>query len=111
MDKLIFYRQSIRDLLTGYNTGERNEKDRESQLIFDQERDHYLWVYVGWNGSQRIYFTIIHFDIKDGKIWLQQNATDLNPAADLVAMGVERQDIVLGLQAPHKRPYTDYGVA
>ncbi|MFN9607952.1 MAG: XisI protein, partial [Pseudanabaena sp.] len=23
----------------------------------------------------------------------------------------ERQDIVLGLQPPYKRPYTDYGVA
>lgn len=71
MDKLTFYCQLIRDLLTRYDTDERKKKDRESQLIFDQERDHYLWVYVGWNGSQRIYFTIIHFDIKDGKIWLQ----------------------------------------
>jgi hypothetical protein len=54
---------------------------------------------------------VIHFDIKDEKIWLQRNMTDLDPAADLVAIGVDRLDIVLGLQAPHKRPYTDYGVA
>ncbi|MFO0210633.1 MAG: element excision factor XisI family protein, partial [Pseudanabaena sp.] len=54
---------------------------------------------------------VMHFDIKDGKIWLQQNLTDQNPAEELVAMGVERQDIVLGLQPPYKRPYTDYGVA
>jgi len=26
-------------------------------------------------------------------------------------MGVPREDIVLGLQPPYKRPYTDYGVA
>jgi hypothetical protein len=53
----------------------------------------------------------MHFDIKDGKIWLQQNLTDQNPAEELIAMGVSRQDIVLGLQPPYKRPYTDYGVA
>jgi hypothetical protein len=59
----------------------------------------------------KIYLCIIHFDIKDGKIWLQQNLTDQNPAEELVEMGVPREDIVLGLQPPYKRPYTDYGVA
>jgi hypothetical protein len=54
---------------------------------------------------------VIHFDIKHGKIWLQKNATDLDPAEDLVEMGVERQDIILGLHPPYKRPYTKYGVA
>jgi len=29
----------------------------------------------------------------------------------LVAMGVPREDIVLGLQPAYKRQYTDYGVA
>ena len=59
----------------------------------------------------RIYRSIIHIDIKDGKIWLQQNLTDQNPAEELVEMGVPREDIVLGLQPLYKRPYTDYGVA
>ena len=111
MDKLAFYRQSVQDLLTRYHADEKPKSEQESQLVFDEQRDRYLWLYVGWDGSNRIYFTVVHFDIKDGKIWLQQNATDLNPAEDLVAMGVERQDIILGLQPPFKRPYTNYGVA
>jgi hypothetical protein len=53
----------------------------------------------------------MHFDIKNGKIWLQQNLTDQNPADELVEMGVPREDIVLNLQPPYKRQYTDYGVA
>jgi hypothetical protein len=32
----------------------------------------------------------VHFDIREDKIWLQQNLTDLNPAEDLMAMGVKR---------------------
>jgi hypothetical protein len=48
---------------------------------------------------------------KEGKIWLQQNLTDQNPAEELVKKGVPRTDIILGLQAPYKRAYTDYGVA
>nr|WP_263627792.1 element excision factor XisI family protein [Komarekiella delphini-convector] len=53
----------------------------------------------------------IYFDIKNGKIWLQQNLTDQNPAEELVKMDVPQDDIVLGLQVPYKRQYTDYGVA
>ena len=55
---------------------------------------------VGWEHLTRIYRSIIYIDIKDGKIWLQQNLTDQNPAEELVAMGVPREDIVLGLQPP-----------
>jgi len=29
----------------------------------------------------------------------------------LVEMGVKREDIVLGLQPPYKRQYTEYGAA
>jgi hypothetical protein len=54
---------------------------------------------------------VTHFDIKNGKIWLQQNLTDQNPAEELVKMGVLKDDIVLGLQPPYKRQYTYYGVA
>jgi hypothetical protein len=66
---------------------------------------------VGWEHLTRIYQTIIHIDIKDGKIWLHQNLTDQNSAEELVEMGVPREDIIWGLQPPYKRQYTDYGVA
>ena len=111
MDKLSIYRQYIQDLLSKYHSSDKSEANYESQLIFDETRDHYLWLDVGWDETKRVYFTVIHFDIKDGKIWLQKNATDLDPAEDLVELGVERQDIILGLHPPYKRPYTKYGVA
>ncbi len=74
---------------------------------------------VGWQGAERIYRCVMHFDIKDGKIWLQQNLTvgvasrneNRDPAEELVEMGVPKGDIILGLQMPSKRLYTDYGVA
>ena len=111
MDRIIQYRESIKTLLSQYNSVQKQSDDYESQLIFDEIRDHYLWLDVGWDDYKRIYHTIIHFDIKDGKIWLQENATDLNPAEDLIDLGISRDNIVLGLQPPYKRPHTNYGVA
>jgi hypothetical protein len=111
MDKLAQYRQYVQTLITRYAEDDVSDDEVEVQLICDTERDHYQWMNVGWQHLNRIYRTIIHIDIKDGKIWLQQNLTDQDPAKELVEMGVPREDIVLGLQAPYKRPYTDYGVA
>ena len=111
MDKLAKYRDCIQKLLTHYAQEDRTNSDVEVQLIFDVDREHYQWMNVGWEGSVRVYRSIVHFDLRDGKIWLQQNLTDQNPAAELIEMGVAREDIILGLQPPYKRQYTEYGVA
>ncbi|MBV6625629.1 MAG: XisI protein [Rivularia sp. (in: Bacteria)] len=111
MDKIAKYRDCVIKLLTSYTSDDVSNNEVEVQLILDTERNHYQWMNVGWEELNRIYRCVMHFDIKDGKIWLQQNLTDLNPAEELVEMGVLREDIVLGLQAPYKRQYTDYGVA
>ncbi len=111
MDKIAKYREYIQKLLTCYAKDDISDDEVEVQLVFDTKRDHYQWMNVGWKEFNRIYRCVMHFDIKDGRIWLQQNLTDQNPAEELVAMGVPREDIVLGLQPPYKRQYTESGVA
>ncbi|MEC4805267.1 MAG: XisI protein [Jaaginema sp. PMC 1079.18] len=111
MDNLSEYRHKIKTLLSQYISVEKPPENWESQLIYDEQGEHYLWMKVGWEDSKRIYYSVIHLDIKEGKIWLQKNATDLNPAEDLIELGIPRENIVLGLQPPFKRPYTNYGVA
>jgi hypothetical protein len=111
MDQLAHYREWIQTLLTQYANQDVRTEGVEVQLVFDTQRDHYQWLNVGWEGSKRVYRCIVHFDIHDGKIWLQQNLTDQNPAEALVKMGVPRQDIVLGSQPAYKRPFTEYGAA
>jgi len=88
MDKVAQYWKYVQKLLTQYAEDDVSSDEVEVQLIFDAERDHYQWVNVGWEQFNRVYRCIIHFDIKDGKIWLQQNLTDQNPAEELVEMDV-----------------------
>lgn len=111
MDKVAKYQEFIKTLLTQYANNDVSNEGVEVQLILDTENHHYQWMNVGWQQFNRVYRCIMHFDIKDGKIWLQQNLTDQNPAEELVKMGVPREDIILGLQPPFKRQYTNYGVA
>ena len=111
MDKVEKYREYVQALMTDYASSDSDREDVKVELIIDTVRDHYQWMNVGWKGMERIYDCYIHIDIIDGKIWLQQNWTEEDPAAALVDLGVPHEDIVLGLHAPYKRPYTDYGVA
>ena len=111
MDKLEHYRSCIQTLLQRHSQFRSSDTDVENQLFFDPVREHYQLMRVGWKGLKRVYHTVLHFDIKDDKIWLQQNTTDIDVGEELVSMGVAKEDIVLGLHPPYKRPYTGYGVA
>lgn len=111
MERLNEYRQYVKQLLSSQAAADQAQEGVECQLIFDTEHDHYQLLDVGWTGLNRVYHCYIHIDIKDGKIWIQRNMTENDFAAELVAMGVDKEDIVLGLHPPYKRPYTGYGVA
>ena len=83
----------------------------EAQTIFDTERDHYQLLYNGWRHNKRIFGPVLHLDIKGGKIWIQWNGTEDDIAAELVALGVPKHDIVLGFHTPRLRQYTEYAVS
>lgn len=110
MEKLAYYRQCVCQLLTTEAKKDSVNPDIDIQLIFDRESDRYLLLDVGWQGLQRIHNCFIHLDIKEDKIWIQRNMTEVDIAQKLVEMGVSKEDIIFGLHPPYKRPYTGYGI-
>lgn len=103
------YRQHIQELLSEHAKLVW-DSHIQAETIFDTERDHYQLVYVGWRGSKRIYGVVLHLDIIDGKIWVQQDGTEIGIANKLVELGVPKQDIVLGFDPPKMRHYTEFAV-
>lgn len=106
------YRQYIQDLLSERAkraSRQPNAREYEVQTIFDRERDHYQLLYVGWRGNKRDFGCILHLDIKQGKIWIQHDGTEIGIANQLVEMGVPKQDIVLAFHEPEIRQFTDFG--
>lgn len=111
MDKLDQYRQYIQTLLSEYVATPIANGEIESQIVFDLQRDRYQVMNVGWDGDRRVHGCVLHLDVKAGKIWVQHNTTELQIAHDLAIMGVPKEDIVLGFQAPYVREFTEFGVA
>jgi hypothetical protein len=111
MERLNQYREIIQAFLEASIVESADDPNFETQLICDRDRDHYQLVSLGWQGHRRFYSVLMHLDIKDGKVWIQRNDTDRLIAQELVAMGIERENIVLGLQPEYARPDTGYSVA
>jgi hypothetical protein len=111
MEKIAKYRQFIRQTLTEYAAPATGNPDApQEQLLFDEEHDHYQIMAVGWEGDQRVYFTILHLDILNGKIRIQENNTDFDIAEKLESLGVPKTDIVLAFHAPSMRQFSGYAV-
>ena len=110
MDKVTQYRDYIKRLLTEYSNYKSITEEVESQTVFDTEHDHYQLVHVGWRNQRRIYGCVLHLDIKEGKIWVQHDGTEVGIVKDLENLDVPKQDIVLGFHSPYKRQFTDYAV-
>jgi XisI protein len=110
MDRLDRYRQCIRNFLNQYSQYWL-ESGIENQVILDSERDHYLLLKAGWDGEQRIYYPVFHFDIKDGKLWIQENTTDVEIDKEFEEMGISKKEIVVGFHHPSMREYSDFAIA
>ena len=115
MDKLQRYRQIIRTILTEQAQPDNHADEVEPTIICDTKGDHYQLAYIGWEGpkhkQRRVFGILLHFDIKDGKIWIQYNGTELSIAQRLTDEGVPPTDIVIGFHSEFKRQFNGYAVA
>lgn len=104
------YRNVVEQILEDYAAFLGNDEQVQVELIFDREHDRYLLVEIGWQNDDRIYGTLLHIDIVDGKLWIQQDGTEAGVAEELVAAGVPKSQIVLGFKPPDRRRLTEFAV-
>jgi hypothetical protein len=83
----------------------------EASVIIDKVARHYQLLNSGWRKGVYQFYVIFHFQIKDGKVWVQENRTDILIAKELTEHGIAKKDIVLGLQEPELREVSGYAVA
>ena len=108
MDQIERYREIVCRLIDEYASYKPAHGDIRTEAVVDREHDHYEVMQVGWNAGRRVHGSIIHIDIRDGKVWIEHNGTDARLGEELVAAGIPRNDVVLGFQPPDVRPLTSY---
>ena len=110
LDKVAL-KQAIITVLQDYLEFLGDDPESEIQLVIDEAQDHYLFIEIGWHQNRRIYGTLIHIDIINEKIWIQQDGTEEGIANELVNLGISPQQIVLAYKTPERRKITDFAVS
>ncbi|MFN0213960.1 MAG: XisI protein [Saprospiraceae bacterium] len=114
MDKIKKYQDTIIKFLHFYNSesgGNRLDAPVKRRILIDRENNSFQLLSIGWNGIHYIFSPMFHFDIIDGKVWMQCNNTEWEAVDFLMEHGVERQDIVLGFVSPEARAFSGFADA
>lgn len=108
MDQTIVQQQnSIKDVLSTYQH-QMSEGEGKVELIFDDERHHYVAIRVGWVKQKSVYLCLVHLDICDDVIVIQANNTEDEIDEELVERGIPREKICLGVLPPEVREYLSH---
>ena len=112
MDRLKRYREIVQEILMDYHQiNQKSGSTTESALCFDEVRDQYLLLLMGWQKDERIKSVMIHIRLQNNKIWIEEDWTEDGVATDLLQKGITREEIVLAFHPPQVRQYTEFAIA
>jgi len=115
MDKIKKYQDIIISYIERYNTETNSSKETQlgvkRRVLIDRENNSFQLLSAGWRDGHYVFGPIFHFDIIDGKVWMQCNNTEREVVDELMLQGVDKQDIVLGFVHPQARHFLGFAVA
>ncbi|WP_107671059.1 XisI protein [Cyanothece sp. BG0011] len=105
------YQDIIEEILNEYIDYLGEDEQVEIELICDSNKGHYLITEIGWSNGYRLYGTLIHIDIIDDKLWIQQDGTEEGITEELVKKGISKDRIVLAYKSLQERKITEFAVS
>lgn len=84
----------------------------DCQVLADTRNNHFQLTRIGWHDRKYHFAVLLHLDIKpDGKIWIQQNNTEILVGEELMDRGVPSSDIVVGFRPEYMRSMSGFATA
>ena len=113
MDKISLYHGLIKQAICASPYFVHGSKDPEVETLFccDDTQNIFHLFDLGWRGKDRINATIALIRIKNEKIWIEEDWTEEGITADLLRMGIPKEDVVLAFHPPSLRQYTEFAAA
>jgi len=113
MDTITKYRTIVKETLTKHAdfANQHITNGLESHVILDDINNRFLLLHTGWQEDKRIRSIMAYIRLVKDKVWIDEDWTEDGIASDLLAVGVPKENIVLGFRHPDMRPYTEFAVA
>ena len=111
MDRVEQYREAVKKVMRAINDYVSGAPDFQTELVLDDVNGHYELLNIGWHNKRRIHNSVIHIDIRNEKVYVEHDGTDLEVVKDLLEAGIPAKHIVLGFHLPQHRQYTEFGIS
>lgn len=108
MDKNIKYRDILKNYLQALAREWTTNPSETVEVVCEPEGRHFLLLFYGWTDQGHLHSVPIHMEIRDNKVWIQENLTEIEIDDDLVALGIPKSDIVLGVLPPEYRAFSEF---
>lgn len=104
MDTINIYRK-ILTIFFEERAAIQNEQDNglQAQLLINEAKTNFLLLKMGWKNKLFVHTVTFHMELKEGKVWIYENKTDVDLTGVLVDRGVDGRDVVLGYLSPALR--------
>ncbi|MBD2254701.1 XisI protein [Nostoc parmelioides] len=95
MDTITTYREIIKQVISDYAKLHPSHGNIRLDVIFDEMRDRYALMQVGWDRGRRVRGNLIYVVIENGKVIIEYDGMESGITQDLVNQGIPEHDIVL----------------
>ena len=112
MDKIKNYKKIVQRVLEE-RAAKRlgNSPGAIGHLVMDKEKNEFVLLWVGWSGDDYTHGLMFHVGIKDGKVRVYEDRTDIDIADVLSKAGIPKSEIVLEFVAPNARDLSGFATA
>lgn len=111
METLTDVRPAVRRVADGFVKFLAGDPDHKYVAVSDDRSGHYIVLMYGSDWSrQSDHGVLVHFEVRDDKVWVHADNTDLQPVKDLLDAGVPKDRIVLGFKSPRERGLSGFAV-
>jgi XisI protein len=104
------WRETLEKILQYYADIPYRYGEVSTYVLVSRDLNHYMLMQEGWEKTRRIHGTIVHAEIRSGKIWMHYDGIEDSVTEELVAAGIPKDRIVLAFHPPHIREHTGYAI-
>src|ERR1700682_280981 len=94
MDQLNKLQSILRETILKYAQFKPSIGEVEVEAIIDEAQGHYELMHAGWVRGNRVHGSVLHLDIRNDKVYVQYDGTDIGIADELLQAGIPTEDIV-----------------
>lgn len=87
-----------------------NGPNLKRHLVINESKTEFVLLDVGRFNKRYISGLVFHVEIKEGKVWIHEDNTDINIADNFARLGIPKSDIVLAFLPSYVKERTEYTV-